>query len=168
MICLAMLPACGADRAALKIAKIILDPETPVGPPEEMPTQITLHAYASDDVNPSFVGDAAPLTFKVVALKSDHIFANRDFFSLALDLEGTLGTTFLSELDEQEISPDSYLVLGPYELPKGTKNIGILSLVTDIDAGVWQDTISVDARGANQNLAVLFLVDEVRFVKEGS
>jgi type VI secretion system protein VasD len=164
----ALLTGCGTDEAAQKIVKIILDPETPVGPPEERPTQLTLHAFASGDVNPNFVGETAPLTFKVVALKSDHIFVNRDFFSLTLDLEGTLGPTFVAELDEQEISPDTYKVLGPYDLPEGTTMLGILSLVVDIDAGVWQDTISVDAQGAEQDLAVLFLKDEVRFVEEGN
>ena len=165
-ICFAILAGCSADEAAQKIVKIILDPETPVGTPEEMPTQLKLHAYSSDDLNPNFVGKAAPLTFKFVALKSSHIFRNSDFFSLATDLEGTLGATFVAELDEQEVSPGTYKVFGPYELPKDTKVVGIIALVVDIDAGVWQDTVSVEELGVEQDIAVLFLEDEVRFVEE--
>lgn len=162
----AMLAGCGVDDAVKKIGQVILDPQIEVGPPEENPATLVVHAYSSADVNPNFQGDAAPLAIKIVALGSDHLFMSSDFFSLTFDLEESLGKTYVDLLAEEQINPDNYAALGPYELPKGTRKLGILAEFVDIETTSWRDTISVSDIGGGIGVALVALEGEIRLIKQ--
>ena len=163
-----LLAGCGVQEAVPKIAKVILDPKTPVGEPEEQPSEIALHAYAAAEVNRNFDGQPSPVVIKIFALSSDHRLFGLDFFSIADDPAGALGVTLIEELDENMLAPDAYKILGPYEIPKKTKKIGVMAEYLDIDTAVWRASIDVASVGADDRLLLLLLEEEVRLIKEDS
>lgn len=164
----APLSACGAGKAVKKISQVVMDPSVQVGDASDQPTMISLHAYASAEMNRNFENEPTPVVVRIFALTSDHRFFGYDFFSIAGDAEATLGVTLLDELDETALNPDSYKALGPYELPKKTRKIGVLAEYQDIDTAVWRASIDVPAAGANERILLLLLEEEVRLVKEES
>lgn len=161
-----LLGSCGVQEAVPKIAKIVLDPSTPVGPPSEQPSKIALHAYAAAEVNKGFDEAPSPVIVRVFALSSDHRLFGMDFFSIAADAAGALGVTLLDELDENMLAPDSYKILGPYELPARTRHIGVVAEYIDIDTAVWRASIDVQAVGADDRLLLLLLEEEIRLFTE--
>lgn len=168
VFCLSLisLTGCGSDDAVKKIGQVILDPEIEVGPQEEQPATIALHAYASAEVNPNFQGDPAPATLKIVAIGSDHLFLSSDFFSLSLDMEMALGKTMIELMSEEQVEPDSYKLLGPFDVPKGTKRIGVMADFVDFETSVWRDTIVVKEMGEAIEVILLLLDGEIRLVEK--
>ncbi len=164
LACVFALAGC---EAIPKIAEVIMDPGVPVGEPEEQPSEISLHVYAAAEVNPDFESGApSPVVVQIYALSSDHRFMTYDFFSITEVADEALGVTLREVLDENQLEPDSYKILGPYELPARTRKIGVIAQYYDIDASVWRDTISVKDIGADDRLLVLLLEEEVRLIKE--
>lgn len=165
-LALAALAGCAVDDAIKKISQVILDPQIEVGPQEEQPATIVLHAYASAEMNPNFKGDPAPATLKIIALGSDHLFLSSDFFSLSLDMEMTLSKTMIELVSEEQVVPDSYKILGPFDVPKGTKRIGVMADFVDFETSVWRDTIVVEEMGETNEIILLLLDGEVRLVEK--
>lgn len=165
-ILMLFLSACGVTEAVPKIIEVIADPGIEIGEAETQPSVINLHVYAAEEINKSIDGAPAPVVIKVYALSSDHRFLTYDFFSIVDGPEETLDVTLREVLDENQMEPDSYKILGPYELPSRTKKIGVVVEFYDIDSAVWRDTISVQEIGADDRLLVLILEEEVRLVKE--
>lgn len=165
-VCLFVLAGCGVPEATGKILKVIADPDVPVGEMAEQPTKVELHVYAAAEMNPNFENEPAPIVVNVYALSSDHRFFGYDFFSLVEEPDEALGITLLEVLDENMLEPDSYKVLGPYELPAKTRKIGIIAQYLDIETAVWRDTIEVAAVGDQTKLLVLLLEEEVRVIED--
>ena len=149
-----------------KIGEVIKDPDIQVGDDSDQPSEIAIHAYAAADVNRNFDRESSPVVVKVFALSSDHRLFSFDFFSLVDDTKNTLGVTLLEELDENMLEPDSYKILGPYELPKRTKKIAIIAEYLDIETAVWRASIDVEAFGSDDRLLLLLLEEEVRLIKK--
>lgn len=159
------LGACSIDDAAGKIVEVILDPGIEVGPPETQPSQISLHAFAAEEMNRNFENAPSPIVVKIFALSSDHRLFGYDFFSVVENTDETLGVTLLELMDEQEIAPDTYKIFGPYELPKKTKKLAVVAEYLDIEAAIWRSSIKVSDIGAKDRLLLLLLEEEVRLVK---
>lgn len=157
---------CGSLEASKKIAKVINDPKIQVGEAEEQPSEIALHTYAAADANRGSDGQPTPIVLKFFALSSDHRLFSYDFFSLVDEPEKTLGITMVEFLGESLVEPDSYIILGPYELPPRTRRIGVIAEFSDIETTVWRTSISVDAIGADDRLLLLVLEEEVRLISE--
>lgn len=162
----AFLSSCDVTEAVPKILEIIGDPDVPVGEPEARPSVVNLHAYAAAEVNQGFEGEAMPVIVKIYALSSDHRFFSFDFFSLVDEPETSLGVTMLELLDENQLTPDSYKVLGPYELPKKTKKIGVIAEYLDIESTDWRTSIAVKDIGADDRILLLLTDEEVRLMKK--
>lgn len=158
--------ACDAVEATKKIVKVIADPDVPVGEPSDQPSVITINAFAAAEVNKAFDTDPAPIVFRILALSSDHRLFSFDFFSVVDDTKNTLGVTLLEELDENMLEPDSYKILGPYELPKRTKKIAVVAEYLDIDIAIWRSSLSVEDIGADDKVLLLLLEDEAKLIKE--
>lgn len=158
--------SCGAIEAAGKIAQVIADPDIPVGEPDALPSEVALHTFAAAETNPNFEGEPSPVVVKVFALTSDHRFMSYDFFSLVDAPEETLGVTMLAFLDEAEIEPDSYQILGPYELPRGTRKLGVIAEFLDLEGTTWRSTIDVKDIGADDRILLLLLEEEARLIAE--
>ncbi|MGB0968338.1 MAG: type VI secretion system lipoprotein TssJ [Halocynthiibacter sp.] len=153
-------------EAAGKIVEVIKDPDVPVGEAEEQPSNVALHAYAAGDVNRNFDGKPAPIIVKIFALTSTHRFYSYDFFSLAEEPEDTLGVTLLDIMDENMLEPDTYKILGPYELPKGTQEIAVIAEYLDLEGATWRANFKVADIGADDRLLMLLLEEEVRIISE--
>lgn len=153
-------------EASKKIVEVIKDPGIQVGDNSDQPSEISLHAYAAAEVNQNFDGEPSPVVVRVFALSSDHRFFSYDFFSLSEDTKETLGITLLEELDENMLEPDSYKILGPYELPKRTKKIAVIAEYLDIESATWRTAIKVQDLGSDDRLLLLLLEEEVRLIKE--
>lgn len=167
ILTVSVLSGCEAVKATKKIAQVLSDPDVPVGEKDEQPSMIALHAYAAADVNSGQEMQAKPVDVKIFALSNDHRLFSYDFFSLLDSPEETLGVTLVDFLDESTIEPDSYVILGPYELPPRTKKIGIIAAFNDIEATTWRASISVDSIDADDRLLMLLLEEEVRLITEG-
>ncbi|KZB51083.1 hypothetical protein TH44_02915 [Thalassospira xiamenensis] len=155
----------GCETAG-KIVDVIAEPDIQIGENEIQPSQISLHAYAAGDVNKNFGGEPSPVVIKVLALSNDHRLFSYDFFSLVDKMDETLGKTLLANLDEVQLEPDSYKILGPYEMPEGTKKIAIIAEYLDIETSVWRSAISVQDVGSNERFLLLLLEEEVRLIKD--
>ena len=160
---LVSLAACEATE---KIVEVLKDPGIQVGDNDDQPSAIALHAYAAAEVNRNFGGEPSPIVVRIFALSSDHRLFSYDFFSLSEDTKETLGVTLLEELDENMLEPDSYKILGPYELPKRTKKIAVIAEYLDIETEVWRTAIKVQDIGSDDRLLLLLLEEEARLIKE--
>ncbi len=149
-----------------KLIEVIKDPSVPVGEPDEQPSNIALHAYASGDVNRNFDGQPAPVIVKIFALSSSHRFYSFDFFSLVEEPKDTLGITLLDVLDENMLEPDTYKILGPYDLPKGTQEVAVIAEYLDLEGATWRASYKVSDIGEDDRLLMLLLEEEVRIVSE--
>ena len=161
-----MLGTLAGCEAAGKIVEVLKDPDIQVGDDSDQPTTIALHAYAAEDVNKNFEGEPSPIVIKIFALSSDHRLFSYDFFSLTEDTAETLGVTLLEELDENMLEPDSYKILGPYEIPKRTKKIAVIAEYLDIESATWRTSIEVKDMGADDRLLLLLLEEEARLIKD--
>jgi len=153
-------------EAAGKIVEVVKDPGIQVGDDGDQPTNVSLHAFAAEEVNKNFEGEPAPIVVKIFALSSDHRFYSYDFFSLTEDTADTLGVTLLEELDENMLEPGGYKILGPYELPKRTKQLAVIAEYLDIESATWRTTIKVEDMGSVDRLLLLLLEEEARLVRE--
>lgn len=161
-----LLAACEAPEAVGKVAQVIVDPDIQVGEDEDQPSEIALHVYAGAEANPNFDQQPSPTVLQIFALDGDHRFLSFDFFSLVEDPEGTLGVTLKELLGEGQIAPDQYAILGPYVLPRGTSQIGVIAEFLDIDGTNWRTTIDVEDIGADARLLLLVLEEEIRLLDE--
>ena len=166
VVVLAFLVGCEAPQVIGNIAQVIADPDIQVGDDEDQPTEITIHAYAGAEANPNLDQEPSPTTLQFFALDGDHRFLSFDFFSMVEDPEGSLGVTLKETLGEAQLAPDQYLILGPYEMPRGTRQIGVVAEFLDIDNTNWRDTIEVEDIGAEDRLLLLVLEEEIRLVAE--
>jgi len=155
-----------ACETSEKIYDVISDPDIQVGAAEVQSTKVSLQAYAAADVNKNFEGEPSPVVVRVLALSSDHRVFSYDYFSLTDSMEKTLGSTLKADLGETMIKPDSYQVLGPYEVPEGTKKIAVIAEYLDLESAVWRTSVSVRDLGDNDQFLLLLLDEEVRLVKQ--
>lgn len=163
IFCIFPLSACDASK---KIWEVIKDPGIQVGEDDAQPSMIALHAYAAAEVNKNFDDEPSPIVVKVFALSGDHRLFSYDFFTLSQDPKDALGVTLKGELDETMVAPGIYKILGPYEIPKGTKKLGVIAEYLDIEASIWRSSISIEDIGAEDRLLLLLLEEEVRLIKE--
>jgi type VI secretion system protein VasD len=154
-------------QAIPKIAEVVMNPSIPVGEDDEQPSTVALHAFAAADVNRTFDDEPAPVIVKVFALSSPHRFFSYDFFSLVDATEETLGVTLKGDLDEAMLEPGSYRILGPYDLPKGTREIAVIAEYADIDGTVWRASYPVADLGKDERLLMLLLEEEVQIMADG-
>lgn len=166
IVAVSLATACDAPQVIGNIAQVIADPDIQVGEDEDQPSEIALHVFAAADANPNLDQEPSPTVLQIYALDGDHRFLSFDFFSLVEAPEETLGVTLREVLGEGQIAPDEYVILGPYELPRGTRQIGVIAEFLDIDATNWRATIDVDDIGSDDRLLLLVLEEEVRLLAE--
>lgn len=164
--CLAMLLMLSGCETAGKIVEVIKDPGIQVGEDVAQPSRIAIHAYAAAEVNRNFDDEPSPIIVKVYALSSDHRFYSFDFFSLTEEPEETLGVTLLENVDENMLEPDTYKILGPYEMPKGTRQIAVIAEYLDLESSVWRTSYKVADIGSNDRLLLLLLEEEARLISQ--
>lgn len=166
VLALFFLTGCDVPQVIGNVVRVIADPDIQVGEDADQPSEIALHVYAGAEANPNLELQPSPTILQIFALDGDHRFLSFDFFSLVDDPDTTLGVTLKGILGETEIAPDRYQIVGPYELPRNTRQIGVLAEFLDIDGTRWRATIDVNDMGSYDRLLLLVLEEEIRLLAE--
>jgi type VI secretion system protein VasD len=109
--------------------------------PPPPPTVVALSLAASDDVNPTASGAAAPVVVRIYQLASPSSFGNAEFFQLFNQDQQTLGTDLVKRED---------VVLAPGQSKQVTlqptdqvKAIGLFAGYRDYAAVAWRTVMDV-------------------------
>ncbi|MEN0105803.1 MAG: type VI secretion system lipoprotein TssJ [Pseudomonas sp.] len=112
-------------------------------PPPPPPTKVQLHYFASQELNPSPGGEAAPVRVRLFELKNTTAFTRADYFSLVGNAQSVLASD-LVEQDEVLIKPGDYLEV-ERTLDDNTRQLGVIAGYRDLDDAIWRQVISVPA-----------------------
>ena len=74
-------------NAVTKTAKVLWDPDIPVGYPEELPSKVALTMLAEPDVNPNESLAPTPIAYQIIELRDSSLLMAGDFDQLLNDLE---------------------------------------------------------------------------------
>lgn len=113
-------------------------------PPPPPPTLVELTLMASDQLNPTPLGSAAPLRIKLYQLKSTAIFERADFFALFGNGSATLGGELVEE-EELLLRPGETLPL-QREMGETATYLGVVAGYRDLDRAVWRRAVAVPAQ----------------------
>lgn len=113
----------------------------PSGPSETPLTRVVIWLHAASNLNPSAIGQAAPLRLRLYKLKKDTAFGYTDYFTLVGNAQLTLG----GDLVEQ-----SEFLLYPGEerhiertLGKQTRQLSFVVAYRDLDRATWRQVLDV-------------------------
>lgn len=154
-----------AYQAASKSARVIWDPSTPVGHPEDRASRVDLSMVAERDVNPNYAGIGTPLAFQILQLKDDSMLMAADFSELKMDLKKSLGTNYLAH-DDFTLLPGQFKFYAPFEIDNETRYIGIIALYAQPDMAQWKKVVRVDPRSQDYHLLVHLRDHDVELRKE--
>ncbi|MCE8017134.1 type VI secretion system lipoprotein TssJ [Halomonas sp. MCCC 1A17488] len=161
-----VLSGCASTReAAGKTWQVMRDPSIPVGYPEDRPSRVDLAMLAAYDVNPNLEGDGTPLRFQVLQLKDDSMLMAADHHQLRDDLEGALGTNYLTH-DDFTLLPGQWKFYEPFEVDEQARYIGVIAFYSDPEQAQWKKVVKVSARGEDYHLLVHLRADEAELRKE--
>ena len=163
---LLLLAGCASTReAAGKTWQVMRDPSIPVGYPEERPTTVDLSMVAEPNMNPNVEGDGAPLRFQVLQLKDDSMLMAADLSQLQEDLEGALGTNYLTH-DDFTLLPGQWTVDEPFAVDEETRYIGLIAFYATPNEAEWKKVVKVTSSGEHYHLLVHLRDNEVELRKE--
>ncbi len=148
-----------------KTWQVIRDPSIPVGHPEDRPTRVDLAMLAEPDVNPNFEGEGTPLRFQILQLKDDSMLMAADHQQLLNDLEGALGTNYLSH-DDFTLLPGQWKFYEPFDIDEETRYIGLIAFYNNPDQTEWKKVVRVASRSEDYHLLVHLRADEAELRKE--
>ena len=149
--CLSFLASC---QTMFKVAKVIMDPSIKVGDNSDQATEVTFNSIASNNVNSSGNGQAAPIVLHFYALSSDHKFYGYDMYSLTAQPDESLGATLVEVIDEVSLDPGQYDIHGSYKIPEKTRYIGVIAEFADYDNAVWRTVVPVKPTGSEVNVVL--------------
>jgi type VI secretion system protein VasD len=112
-------------------------------PPPPPPTVVSLTLTATNDVNPSASGQAAPVAVRIYQLDSTNAFDNAEFFPLFNDDKTALKTT-LVERDDYILAPGTTktVTLKPKDQVTG---LGIFAAYQNFQQAKWRTDVPVPA-----------------------
>jgi type VI secretion system protein VasD len=110
-------------------------------PPPPPPTLVELTLMASDQLNPTPLGSAAPLRVKLYQLKGTATFDRADFFALFDKASATLGAELVEE-EELLVRPGETLAL-QREMDSTAGYLGVVAGFRDLDRAVWRRAVAV-------------------------
>ena len=161
-----LLTGCGVWKTTKKVAEVIMDPDTPVGPPSDQPSTVRLTLLAEPDMNPNEQGEATPSEIAVVYLSEDSKLQSADYDQLAPDvLEKTLGKNYIDH-QEYTLLPDQYKTLPPITLEKGNRYIGVITRFADAERSEWKKTIKVRSTGQHYQVLIHLRTHDIDLRKE--
>ncbi|MFJ2990691.1 type VI secretion system lipoprotein TssJ [Collimonas sp. NPDC087041] len=101
------------------------------------PTKLDITIHATDDVNPTDQGQAAPIMVRVYELKSDETFKQADFFTLQNTDKAVLGADMLVK-DEFILRPGDSKTIRRASYAD-TAVIGVLAAYRDLPNATWRE-----------------------------
>ncbi|PVZ68778.1 type VI secretion system lipoprotein TssJ [Pelagibaculum spongiae] len=156
---------CGAIwQASSKTAKVIWQPDIPVGEPQNLPTKITYSLVAQNWLNPNPSGDSSPIEFNVFQLEDDAMFLAADYDQLNTQYEKSLGTNYLDH-SEYALLPGQFKFIGPFNVEDDANYIGIVAKFSDPERSLWKKVIKVKPIGREYHLLMMFAAQDVTLTK---
>lgn len=153
-------------NAITKTAKVLWDPDIPVGHPEDLPSQVDLAMLAEPDVNPNDARAATPINFQVIELRDDSLLMAGEFDELMKELEDTLGRNYVGHND-YTLVPGEFKFTEPFDVDGDTRYIGVIAFYSDPNRAQWKKVIAVDPEGGQFHLLVNLRERDVVLEKSG-
>ncbi|MGL6250549.1 MAG: type VI secretion system lipoprotein TssJ, partial [Billgrantia desiderata] len=106
-----------------------------------------------------------PLRFQILQLKDDSMLMAADHQQLLNDLEGALGTNYLSH-DDFTLLPGQWKFYEPFDIDEETRYIGLIAFYNNPDQTEWKKVVRVASRSEDYHLLVHLRADEAELRKE--
>lgn len=159
---LIQLGACSsAWEATQKAGQVIWDPDTPVGSPSSLPTQLTYSMVGDHVLNPNVNGESTPVVYQVFQLEDDSLFMAADFDAMVDDHETALGSNYLKHSD-YIIFPDQFKFIEPLKIKEDTHYIGVMAQYSDPNMAQWKKVVKVKSIGREYHLLMFFTEHEIK------
>ncbi|WP_336365601.1 type VI secretion system lipoprotein TssJ [Marinobacter sp. C2H3] len=140
-------------NAVTKTAKVLWDPDIPVGYPEDLPSRVDLTMVAEPDVNPNESLAPTPIAFQVIELTDSSLLMAGDFDQLLTDLEDSLGQNYVDHND-YSLAPGQFRFVEPFDLSEDTRYIGVIAFYAYPNLSQWKKVVKVDPIGGRYHLLV--------------
>lgn len=148
-------------KAVTKTARVLWDPDIPVGYPEERPSQVDLAMVAEPDVNPNLSLAPAPIIFQVIELRDNSLLMAGDFEQLTKDLEEALGRNYIRH-DDYSLVPGQFRFVEPFEISPETRYIGVIAFYAFPNLSQWKKVVKVAPVGNRYHLLINLRQREVQ------
>lgn len=168
LIATLLLAGCGSPwKAARKIGKVLMDPDTPVGKTVDQPTQVTMTLLAEPDINPNESGEASPVEIQVLYMSEDSKLLALDYDQLdgKKDVDDLLGKNYIDHQD-YTLLPGQYKPLPPLELDAKNRYIGVIAHYGTPNQSEWKKAVRVDGVGQKYSVLVHVRANEVELQKK--
>ncbi|WP_375176276.1 type VI secretion system lipoprotein TssJ [Marinobacter mobilis] len=151
-------------NAVTKTAKVLWDPDIPVGYPEDLPSRIDLTMLAEPDVNPNESLAPTPIAFQIVELRDSSRIMAADFDQLLTELEDSLGRNYIDHAD-YTLVPGQFKFVEPFEISDETRFIGVIAFYAYPNLSQWKKVVRVDPMGGRYHLLVNLREREVQLTR---
>lgn len=148
-------------NAVTKTAKVLWNPDIPVGYPEDLPSRVDLTMLAESDVNPNGSLAPTPIAFQVIELRDSSLLMAGDFDQLLNDLEDSLGQNYVGHSD-YSLVPGQFRFVEPFEVSEDTRYIGVIAFYAYPNLSQWKKVVKVDPIGGRYHLLVNLREREVQ------
>lgn len=140
-------------NAVTKTAKVLWDPDIPVGYPEDLPSRVDLTMLAEPNVNPNESLAPTPIAFQIIELRDSSLLMAGDFDQLLNDLEDSLGQNYIDHSD-YSLVPGQFKFIEPFEIDEDTRYIGVIAFYAYPNLSQWKKVVKVDSIGGRYHLLV--------------
>ncbi|MBN7768435.1 type VI secretion system lipoprotein TssJ [Marinobacter daepoensis] len=149
-----MLAGCSTPyNAVTKTAKVLWDPDIPVGYPEDLPSRVDLTMLAEPNVNPNESLAPTPIAFQVIELRDSSLLMAGDFDQLLNDLEDSLGQNYVDHSD-YSLVPGQFKFVESFEVDEDTRYIGVIAFYAYPNLSQWKKVVKVNPIGGRYHLLV--------------
>lgn len=148
-------------NAVTKTAKVLWDPDIPVGYPEDLPSRVDLTMLAEPGVNPNQSLAPTPIAFQVVELRDSSLLMAGDFDQLLTNLEDSLGQNYVGHSD-YSLVPGQFRFVESFEISEDTRYIGVIAFYAYPNLSQWKKVVKVDPIGGRYHLLVNLREREVQ------
>lgn len=140
-------------KAVTKTAKVLWDPDIPVGEPEDLPSRVDLTMLAEPNVNPNEAMQPTPINFQIIEMEDSSMIMAADFDQLLTDLEDSLGNNYIDHADYTML-PGQFKFIEPFEIDSDTRYIGVIAFYAYPNQSQWKKVVKVDPIGGDFHILV--------------
>ncbi|MBL1274363.1 MAG: type VI secretion system lipoprotein TssJ [Oceanospirillales bacterium] len=140
-------------NAVTKTAKVLWDPDIPVGYPEDLPSRVDLTMVAEPGVNPNESLAPTPVAFQIIEMRDSSLLMAGDFDQLLNNLKDSLGRNYIDHSD-YTLVPGQFKFVEPFEISKDTRFIGVIAFYAYPNLSQWKKVVRVDPVGGRYHLLV--------------
>ncbi len=148
-------------NAVTKTAKVLWNPDIPVGFPEDLPSRVDLTLLAEPNVNPNESMAPTPISFQVIELTDSSRLMAADFDQLLGELKPSLGKNYVDHSD-YTLVPGQFKFVEPFEVSEDTRFIGVIAFYAYPNLSQWKKVVRVDPIGGRYHLLVNLREREVQ------